>query len=471
MLYIYNSKKKKKEVFQPITPGKVKMYVCGVTVYDYCHIGHARTYCAFDVIIRYLRYRGFEVTYVRNITDVDDKIIKRAKENNETPEQLVNRFTKVMHEEFARLDILPPDHEPKVTETMPEIIAMIKILEANGFTYEGSIDGRKDVFYRIEKFGSYGQLSGQNIASLEAGARVDINEYKIDPLDFALWKGAKAGEISWPSPWGNGRPGWHIECSAMCKKILGDAFDIHGGGSDLRFPHHENEIAQSKAANGCQPARYWMHSGMVQVNSEKMSKSLGNFFVINDVLKQYPAEVVRYFLISGHYRSEINYSDENLQSARAALTRLYNALRGLPRGQGAEDGGHKELFSFKEKFIAAMDDDFNTPVALAVLFDLAREINRLKDAEDIENASAHGALLRELSKVLNIAQQDSEQFFKGSDDDVAEIEALIKERSDARQARDWKRADAARDALTAKGIILEDGAQGTTNWRRVSRPS
>lgn len=457
-MQVYNTLKKHKETFVPMTPGIVNMYVCGVTVYDYCHIGHARTYITFDVIIRYLRYRGFTVNYIRNITDVDDKIINRARQNGETPQALVHRFTQVMHEEFEKLGIAKPNAEPTVTGTMAEIIAMIEVLIHKDYAYVAS---NGDVYYAVNKFAPYGKLSGQNLAQLQAGARVEVNECKHEPLDFVLWKMAKPDEISWDSPWGRGRPGWHIECSAMSKKLLGLTFDIHGGGSDLRFPHHENEIAQSEAANGCQFARYWLHSGMVQVDAEKMSKSLGNFFIIGDVLKQYPAEVVRYFLISGHYRSEINYTDDNLQSARAALTRFYTALRGLPdRGQRTEDRGQE----FADRFVAAMDDDFNTPEALAVLFDLAREINRVRDTS-LDEAADLASLLKELAAVLGILQQSSEAFLKGDSDDSAEIEVLIARRNAARKAKDWAAADAARAALTAKGIILEDTPEGTS-WRR-----
>lgn len=455
-MQIYNTLSKQKETFVPMTPGVINLYICGVTVYDYCHIGHARTYLAFDVIIRYLRYRGFTVNYVRNITDVDDKIINRARQNDETPQALVARFTKVMHEEFAKLGINPPNAEPTVSATMTEIIAMIEVLIAKGFAYAAD---NGDVYYAVKQFTPYGKLSGQNLEQLQAGARVEVNECKHSPMDFALWKAAKPDEISWESPWGKGRPGWHIECSAMSKKLLGNTFDIHGGGSDLRFPHHENEIAQSEAANGCQFARYWMHSGMVQINNEKMAKSLGNFFVIGDVLKQYPAEIVRYFLISGHYRSEINYSDDNLESACSALTRFYTALRGLPIGQAPKDS------VYRDRFITAMDDDFNTPEALAVLFDLTREINRIREA-DTKQASELAALLKELAGILGILQQDPESFLQGDSQDIAEIEALIIKRNAARTAKDWAAADAARAALTQKGVILEDTPQGTI-WRKA----
>ncbi|MDF2529729.1 MAG: cysteinyl-tRNA synthetase [Gammaproteobacteria bacterium] len=457
MLKIYNSLTKQKEVFKPLHANKVSLYVCGVTVYDHCHIGHARTYLAFDLVLRFLRMSGYQVTYVRNITDIDDKIIKRSQESGQSTDELVAKYTELMHHEFASLNILPPDSEPKATQTIPEIIQMISQLIDKGYAYSAE---NGDVYYSVKQFKDYGKLSGQNLDQLQVGSRVDINEAKRGPLDFVLWKAAKPGEPAWDSPWGEGRPGWHIECSAMTKKCLGQEFDIHGGGSDLRFPHHENEIAQSEAANDGHFARYWMHSGMVQVNSEKMSKSLGNFFIISDVLKQYPAEVLRYFLISGHYRSEINYSDENLQSAQAALTRLYNALRGLPK---AEQCGFET--DYQQRFIAAMNDDFNTPEALAVLFDLAREINKLKEVK-LERAAQLGALLKNLAAVLGILQQDPEAFLKGDAADVQIIEALIAKRNAARSNKDWAAADQARAELTKMNIIIEDNPSGTS-WRRA----
>jgi cysteinyl-tRNA synthetase len=471
MLKIYNSLTKQKEEFKSLRPNKVGLYVCGVTVYDHCHIGHARTYLAFDVIVRYLKSIGYEVSYVRNITDIDDKIIKRAHENNESPDALVKRYTELMHEEFKKLNILPPDVEPRATQTIPEIIEMIKVLIDKGYAYAAD---NGDVYYSVSQFKQYGKLSGQHLDQLQVGARVDINEAKNEPLDFVLWKASKPGEPAWESPWGKGRPGWHIECSAMTKKCLGTEFDIHGGGSDLRFPHHENEIAQSEAANGGHFAKYWIHSGMVQVNSEKMSKSLGNFFVISDVLKQYPAEVIRYFLISAHYRSEINYSDENLQSAQAALTRLYTALRGLPEiPSSASQPQDDKLFchsrengnpEFNKRFITAMNDDFNVPEALAVLFELAKDINKLKET-DIEEAAKLAALLKHLAGVLGILQQDPEVFFKGNEGNDSEIEALIKKRNEARKNKDFKTADEARDELLRQGIVLEDTPSGTL-WRK-----
>ncbi len=461
MLKIYNSLTKQKEEFKPIHSGKVGMYVCGVTIYDLCHIGHGRTFVSFDLVSRYLRYLGYDLTYVRNITDIDDKIIKRAAENGETCIELTERLTREMYQDFDALNMKRPDVEPKATEYIAEIIALIKTLLDKSFAYVAS---NGDVLFEVAKFAEYGALSRQNLEQLQAGARVNIEEAKKSPLDFVLWKMSKPGEPIWDSPWGEGRPGWHIECSAMNSAILGDHFDIHGGGSDLAFPHHENEIAQSCCAHGSAYVNTWMHSGMVMVDREKMSKSLGNFFTIREVLTHYDAETVRYFLMSGHYRSQLNYSEENLKQARAAVERLYTALRGLTPDAVAM-GGDEYVQRFKE----AMDDDFNTPEAYSVLFDLAREINRLK-VEDLEKASALGARLRELAEVLGLLGQSPEAFLKkgGQEnaDEVVKIEALIKARNDARASKDWPAADAARQALTQMGIVLEDSAEGTT-WRRA----
>ncbi|KKC98173.1 cysteine--tRNA ligase [Photobacterium halotolerans] len=458
MLKIYNSLTRQKEEFKPIVPGKIGMYVCGVTIYDLCHIGHGRTFVAFDVVSRYLRYSGYDLTFVRNITDIDDKIIKRAAENGESCETLTERLIGEMYADFDALGMARPDIEPRATQFIPEIIALCERLIERGFAY---VADNGDVMFEVSKFDEYGKLSGQDLEQLQAGARVDIETAKRSPLDFVLWKMSKPGEPTWESPWGPGRPGWHIECSAMNSAILGDHFDIHGGGSDLQFPHHENEIAQSCCAHDTQYVNTWMHSGMVMVDREKMSKSLGNFFTIRDVLGHYDAETVRYFLMSGHYRSQLNYSEENLKQARSALERLYTALRGLDTDVSAQGGE-----AFIERFTTAMDDDFNTPEAYSVMFDMAREINRLK-GEDLKAASALGAQLRALGDVLGLLAQDPETFLQSSAkaDDVAEIEALIQQRLDARAAKDWAAADAARDTLTAMGIILEDGPQGTT-WRR-----
>ncbi|GAB3290521.1 cysteine--tRNA ligase [Pseudidiomarina andamanensis] len=460
MLKVFNTLTRQKEEFKPITPGEVKLYVCGVTIYDYCHIGHARTYVAFDVVVRYLRSRGYKVKYVRNITDVDDKIIRRAAENNEAIDAVTERYTRAMHDDFDALNLVRPDVEPTVTGHMGDIIAMIETLIANGNAYVAT-DG--DVLFDVSTFTGYGKLSRQNLEQLQAGARVDVAENKQDPLDFVLWKQAKTGEPSWPSPWGDGRPGWHIECSAMNKRHLGENFDIHGGGSDLIFPHHENEVAQSCCANHSDYVNYWMHSGMVQVDEVKMSKSLGNFFTIRDVLAQYDAETVRYFLISSHYRSQLNYSKDNLDQARSGLERLYTALRDAPEGTIDPALTASQI----ERFNAAMDDDFNVPEALSVLFELAREVNRTVQ-NDAPKASAYAAQLRELGHQLGLLEQQPEAFLQGGgdDDDVAKIEALIAERNDARAAKDWARADAARDALKALNIELEDSPTGT-KWRRI----
>lgn len=459
MLQIFNTLSRKKEQFTPIVPGKAGLYVCGITIYDYCHVGHARTYVAFDVINRYLRFSGYDVTYVRNITDVDDKIIKRAAENNESCDALTERFTKAMHADFDALGLMPADIEPRVTTHMAEIIQLIEALIAKGYAYVAA-DG--DVLFDVSKYDAYGELSQQNLEMLKSGARVEVADNKDDPLDFVLWKSAKPGEPFWQSPWGNGRPGWHIECSAMSAKHLGEHFDIHGGGSDLQFPHHENEIAQSTCAHGHKYVNTWIHTGMVQVDKEKMSKSLGNFFTVKDVLAQYNAEAVRYFLLSSHYRSQLNYSTENLEQAHAALGRLYTALRNVTPSTDIDMQS-----DYIARFKAAMDDDFNTPEALPVLFELAREVNRFKETESAKAAELAG-ILKLLAGVLGMLQGDAEQFLQSgaSDDDVAEIEALIAKRNTARANKDWAAADAARDALTAKGIIVED-KNGVTSWRKA----
>lgn len=459
MLKIYNTLTRQKEEFKPINAGKVGMYVCGVTIYDLCHIGHGRTFVSFDVVSRYLRYLGYDLTYVRNITDIDDKIIKRAQENNEACDTLTERLIEEMYADFDALNIKRPDIEPRATGHIDDIITLVQTLIDKGFAY---VADNGDVMFEVSKYEQYGKLSGQDLEQLQVGARVDVEKAKRSPMDFVLWKMSKPGEPKWSSPWGEGRPGWHIECSAMNKAILGDHFDIHGGGSDLQFPHHENEIAQSCCAHGTDYVNTWMHSGMVMVDKEKMSKSLGNFFTIRDVLQHYDAETVRYFLMSGHYRSQLNYSEENLNQARASLERLYTALRDLDTSVPAQGGE-----AFIERFNQAMNDDFNTPEAYSVLFDLAREINRLK-AVDLTKASALGGVLKQLADVIGILNQAPEAFLQGgsdSDEDVAEIEALIKLRNDSRAAKDWANADLARDKLNELGIVLEDGPQGTT-WRR-----
>ena len=456
-LTLFNTLTREKQTFTPLNPGKVGIYVCGVTTYDFCHIGHARTYVAFDVVVRYLRKLGYRVKYVRNITDLDDKIIRRAMENGEDFHAVTERFIAEMHQDFDALNLLRPDVEPRVTEHMDQIIAMIERLLSNGHAYVAS---NGDVLFDVSTFADYGRLSRQDLEQLQAGARVEVDNAKTDPLDFVLWKKAKAGEPSWDSPWGPGRPGWHIECSAMNKEHLGETFDIHGGGSDLTFPHHENEIAQSCCANQSDYVNYWMHSGMVQVDDVKMSKSLGNFFTIRDVLNAYDAETVRYFLLSSHYRSQLNYTQDNLEQAHAALERLYTALRGIePAAATAELRD-----PYWQRFSAAMNDDVNAPEAMSVLFDLARELNRVRDSQP-QQAAQLASVLKELAEVLGLLQQAPEQFLQGDSDDVALIESLIAKRNNARAEKDWAAADAARDELTAMGIVLEDGADGT-QWRR-----
>lgn len=460
MLKIFNTLSRQKEEFKPIHAGKVGMYVCGITIYDLCHIGHGRTFVAFDVVARYLRYLGYSLTYVRNVTDVDDKIIKRAIENNETCEQLTTRMLAEMHKDFDALNLERPDLEPRATHHIPEIIELTERLITRDHAYVAS---NGDVMFAVDSDPDYGLLSRQDLDQLQAGARVEVADVKRNPMDFVLWKMSKPGEPSWESPWGPGRPGWHIECSAMNGKQLGAHFDIHGGGSDLMFPHHENEIAQSTCAHDGPYVNYWMHSGMVMIDKEKMSKSLNNFFTIRDVLAYYDAETVRYFLMSGHYRSQLNYSEENLKQARASLERLYTALRGTDANATPAGGAE-----FEARFRAAMDDDFNTPEAYSVLFDIAREVNRLK-TEDIAAANGLAAELRKLAHVLGLLEQDPELFLQSGaqtdDDEVAKIEALIKQRNDARSSKDWALADSARDQLNELGIVLEDGPQGTT-WRR-----
>jgi len=464
MLHIHNSLTRSKVPFQPIEPGKVRMYVCGMTVYDYCHLGHARVLVVFDVIYRWLMRSGFEVSYVRNITDIDDKILARAAEHGEAFGDLTERFIRAMHEDAAALAVLPPTDEPRATEHIDEILAMIERLIANGHAY---VADNGDVYYAVASFPGYGRLSGKDPKDLRAGARVEVGDAKRDPLDFALWKAAKAGEPAWSAPWGEGRPGWHIECSAMSTCRLGNHFDIHGGGADLQFPHHENEIAQSEGATGEPFVNVWIHNGFVRVNDEKMSKSLGNFFTLREILERYRPEEVRYFILGSHYRSPLNYDDSQLDGARAALTRLYTALRGLPV---AEAAAAAESGQARERFKAAMDDDFNTPEALAVLFDLAREINRIRDT-DRPVAAALGGELRELAGVLGLLEQDPDAYLRGagaaraSGPSDAEIEALIAARAEARQARDFAEADRIRDQLQAAGILLEDAAGGTS-WRR-----
>ena len=456
-LSIYSTLSKTKEALQPLEGNRVRMYVCGMTVYDFCHIGHARVMVAFDVVARWLRHRGYELTYVRNITDIDDKIIKRANENGESFQDLVGRMIAAMHEDEARLNVLRPDLEPRATDHIAGMHAMIQTLIDKGFAYA---PGNGDVYYRVGKFEGYGKLSRRKIEDLKIGARIEVDEAKEDPLDFVLWKGAKPGEPSWESPWGAGRPGWHIECSVMSTCCLGETFDIHGGGPDLVFPHHENEIAQSEAATGKLYAKAWMHAGAVRVDGEKMSKSLGNFFTIREVLEKYHPEVVRYLLVSSHYRSPINYAEDSLKEARGALERFYHALKGLPEAPPA--GGE----AFVERFGEAMDDDFNTPEACAVLFEMAREVNRLRDS-DPTAAAGLAARLKTLGALLGVLQLEPEAFLQAGAEgkvDAGQVEALIAARLEARAAKNWAESDRLRDELTAMGVVLEDGKGGTT-WR------
>jgi cysteinyl-tRNA synthetase len=466
MLKIFNSLTGSKDVFRPIEAGKVRMYVCGMTVYDYCHLGHARVMVVFDVVARYLREAGYEVTYVRNITDVDDKIIQRANENHEEIQALTDRFIQIMNEDAAALGVLPPDIEPRATSSMASIVEMIEKLMDKGYAYQGE---NGDVYYDVSRFGSYGRLSGKQLDELQAGARVAVDDAKGDPLDFVLWKTVKPDEPSWPSPWGPGRPGWHIECSAMSTGCLGAHFDIHGGGMDLKFPHHENEIAQSEAATGEPFVNYWMHNGFVRVDDEKMSKSLGNFFTVREILKHYRAEDVRYFILASHYRSPLNYSQDNLQQGKAALTRLYTSLRGLDPAPPGPECEH-----YTSAFHTAMDDDFNTPEAIAVLFELAREINKCRDTEP-DLAGRLAGCLQRLGGILGLLQVAPESYLRETatvQDDTAagelpeaEVEALIARRIKAREQKDWGEADRLRDELEGYGIVLEDGASGTS-WRR-----
>jgi cysteinyl-tRNA synthetase len=460
MLQIHNSLSKRKEPFKPIKRGQIRMYVCGMTVYDYCHLGHARVLIVFDMMYRYLRWQGFDVTYVRNITDIDDKIIKRAQENGESIDSLTKRFTDAMHEDADALNVLRPDHEPRATGNIKAIIDMVRTLIAKGHAYQAD---NGDVYYSVASFRDYGKLSGKQRDSLLAGARVEIDEDKRDPLDFVLWKTAKPGEPSWPSPWGAGRPGWHIECSAMSTQVLGPHFDIHGGGQDLQFPHHENEIAQSEACFDGPYANYWIHNGFVRVNEEKMSKSLGNFFTVREVLKHYQPEEIRFFILNSHYRSALNYSDEQLDKSRASLTRLYTALRGLPTNAAVAGS------EWQKRFELAMNDDFNTAEALSELFSLAHEVNRVRDS-DPKRAAKLAGLLKALGSILGILQTDPQAYLQaapavGGDLSAQQIEELIAQRIQARQQRNWAESDRIRDMLKERGVLLEDGPQGTT-WRR-----
>ncbi len=474
MLKIYNTLSRDKQTFTPIEPNKVRMYVCGMTVYDFCHLGHARVMIVFDMVSRWFRASNYDVTYVRNITDIDDKIIKRANENNETIDVLTQRFIDAMDEDSAKLGIIRPDIEPRATQHIAGMIDMISALIEKGHAYAAA---NGDVFYSVRSFNDYGKLSGKSLEDLRAGERVEVDTFKKDPMDFVLWKSAKPNEPSWDSPWGAGRPGWHIECSVMSAAHLGAHFDIHGGGQDLQFPHHENEIAQSEATHHCQMANYWMHNGFVRVvnekdgHDEKMSKSLGNFFTIREVLKKYDAEVVRFFILRAHYRSPLNYSDKHLDDAKSALTRLYTALRGYEVTQSAIDWQQPQAARFK----TAIDDDFNTPEAMAVLFDLANELNASQSVE-----AAH--LLKNLGAVIGLLQRNPNEYlqnFIGGDSnekltdetlvnvrDMQAVDAMIEQRIEAKKAKNFAQADVIRKQLADAGIILEDTPQGTT-WRRA----
>ena len=458
MLKIYNSLTRSKQDFVPLTPGKAGLYVCGMTVYDYCHLGHARVMVVFDMVVRWLQVGGLDVNYVRNITDIDDKIIKRSQENNEPIEALTDRFIRAMDEDAASLGVIPPAHEPRATCYVESMVSMIQTLVDKGIAYPAS---NGDVYYAVHKFPGYGKLSGKSLDDLRAGERVVIDPYKKDPLDFVLWKAAKPGEPEWDSPWGKGRPGWHIECSAMSGHYLGNHFDIHGGGQDLQFPHHENEIAQSEGAHGHTFVNYWMHNGFVRVDDEKMSKSLGNFFTVREVLSRYQPEVVRFFILRAHYRSPLNYSDQHLDDAKSALVRLYIALKGreIPPATAIDwNGPHAQRFK------NAMDDDFNTPEAVAVLFDLASEVNRTGSLADM-------ALLKSMGGLLGLLQRDPQQHLQ--DESLAgdakftpeRIEEMIQQRLSARAARNFAEADRIRKDLSDADILLEDGPDGTS-WRR-----
>jgi cysteinyl-tRNA synthetase len=456
MLRIYNTLARQKQDFVPIRPGSAGMYVCGITVYDFCHLGHGRMMVVFDMVQRWLRSSGYKVTYVRNITDIDDKIIRRAVENNETIGELTSRFIQAMDEDLEALGVQKPDHEPRATQYVAQMQALIGRLESNGLAYPTEAG---DVNYAVRKFQGYGKLSGKSLDDLRAGERVEVDAGKTDPLDFVLWKSAKDSEpeeVKWDSPWGRGRPGWHIECSAMSCTLLGETFDIHGGGQDLQFPHHENEIAQTEGATGKPFVHTWMHNGFVRVDDEKMSKSLGNFFTLRDILKSYDAEVVRFFLLRSHYRSPLNHSDAHLDDAKAALTRLYIALKGQSVTTSEPDWDEPHAKRFK----AAMDDDFGTPEAIAVLFDLANEVNR--------GQGELAAQLKALGGVLGLLQRAPQAFLQsgsGAGLSDAEIQSRIEARLAARKARDFAEADRIRDELTGLGVLLEDAAGGTT-WRR-----
>lgn len=466
-LHLYNTLTRKKEVFKPLIPGKIGMYVCGITVYDFCHIGHARVLVAFDIITRFLRSQGWDVNYVRNITDIDDKILNRADENGESYSKLTERMIDAMHEDEKALGVLSPTAEPRATSHINDILAMVQILVDNHYAYATE---NGDVYYRVSRFPEYGKLSNRNPEDLLAGARVEVDEIKEDPRDFALWKGTTVDQVGWESPWGHGRPGWHIECSAMSTCSLGDTFDIHGGGPDLPFPHHENEIAQSEAATGKKYVNYWLHAGAVRVDNEKMSKSLGNFFTIRDVLKKYHPEVVRYFLLSSHYRSPINYSEDSLLEAKSGLERFYTALRPFSKVAAASLIELKGS-EYYRRFVNAMNDDFNSREALSVMYDLVRDINTVAKT-NTENVNSLVAELKALGAVFGILGVDAEVFLQsgglvelGAELGAETIAMMIEDRATAKNNRDFLRADNIRQELLSQGIILEDSREGTT-WRR-----
>lgn len=459
MLEIYNTFTHKKEPFQPLVPKEISLYVCGITVYDYCHLGHARVFVAFDVIVRFLRATGWKVKYVRNITDIDDKIISRAHQNNETIEQLTGRFIEAMNEDAKALNVLSPDEEPRATHHIDKIIEMVNTLVAKEYAY---VANNGDVYFKVDHYPSYGQLAHKDLEQLHSGARVEVNEQKHSALDFVLWKKAKPGEPSWPSPWGEGRPGWHIECSAMSVASLGNPFDIHGGGADLAFPHHENERAQSECATDKKFVNTWMHVGFIQINKEKMSKSLNNFFTIRDILKEYDAEVVRYFLLASHYRSPVNFSKDQLDQAKQALERLYTALRGIDLSSIRVQSDSPLMKSF----VDAMNDDFNTPIALSVVFDCAHALNTARENKDESKQLELAQTLKTFGNMLGILERQPEAFLQGDEQDASQIKSLIADREQARSQKNWSRADEIRQMLTAMGIALEDTSDGTL-WRKI----
>jgi len=459
MLQIYNTFTQQKEPFKPLMPNEVSIYACGITVYDYCHLGHARLFVAFDVMVRYLRASGWNVRYVRNITDIDDKIIARASVENQSIEELTTFYINAMHQDMESIFVKPADYEPRATEYIDKMQSMISMLEQKGYAYQGT---HGDVYFQVDKFSDYGKLAHKNLDQLQAGTRVEVVKDKHSALDFVLWKKAKPQEPSWSSPWGEGRPGWHIECSAMSTDILGETFDIHGGGVDLVFPHHENERAQSECATGKTFSNYWLHVGFVQINKEKMSKSLNNFFTIREILKEYDAEVVRYFLVASHYRSPVNFSKEQLEQAKSTLDGLYNALRGI---ENYENGNCDE--SYIERFHQAMNDDFNTPIALSVIFDCMHALNMAKERQLEEEQLKLAATLVKMTQILGLINRTPQSYFQGDDCNIErDVLHLIAKRNEARQQKKWQIADAVRQQLADMGIVIEDTPQGTS-WKKI----